>query len=39
VVTHQVNNGALADKGATSGEGVVRRRQGQTLAVVGRIQP
>ena len=39
VVTHQVNISALADQGAASGEGVVRRRQGQTLAVIGRIQP
>ena len=39
VVTHQVNIRALTGQGAASGEGVVLRRQGQALAVVGRITP
>ena len=39
VVTHHVNISALTGQGAASGEGVVLRRQGQTLTVVGRIQP
>jgi phosphohistidine phosphatase SixA len=39
VVTHQVNISALTGQGAASGEGVVLRRHGQALAVVGRIAP
>ena len=37
VVTHQVNIGALTGQGAAQGEGVVLRRQGQALVVIGRI--
>ena len=39
VVTHQVNISALTGEFAGSGEGLVLRRQGPTLAVVGRIRP
>ena len=39
VVTHQVNITALSDIVPASGEGVVLRRVGQELRVVGRIRP
>ncbi len=39
VVTHQVNISALTGQFAGSGEGVVLRRQGRALLVVGRIRP
>lgn len=39
VVTHQANLSSLTGQGAASGDGVLLRRQGQTRAVVGRIQP
>ena len=39
VVTHQVNITALSDIVPASGEGVVLRRIGQELSVVGRIRP
>lgn len=39
VVTHQVNITALADVVPASGEGIVLRRDGQRLQVVGRIRP
>ncbi len=39
VVTHQVNISALAGGGAASAEGVVLQREGDTLRVVGRIEP
>jgi len=39
VVTHQVNITALTGVFPASGEGVVLRRQGDTLATVGRLPP
>ena len=39
VVTHQVNITALSDIVPASGEGVVLRRAGHKLRVVGRIRP
>lgn len=39
VVTHQVNITALSNIMPASGEGVVLRRAGQALQVVGRIRP
>jgi phosphohistidine phosphatase SixA len=39
VVTHQVNITALSDIVPASGEGIVLRREGQQLHVVGRIRP
>jgi phosphohistidine phosphatase SixA len=39
VVTHQVNITALTDIVPASGEGVVLRRVGQELKLVGRIRP
>jgi phosphohistidine phosphatase SixA len=39
VVTHQVNISALTGQGTASGEGVVLRVEGDTLKLVGRIQP
>ncbi len=39
VVTHQVNISALTDGFTASGEGIVLRRLGQQLEVVGRIAP
>ncbi len=39
VSTHQVNITALTGMVPTSGEGVVLRRRGDALVVVGRIQP
>jgi len=39
VVTHQVNITALTGISPMSGEGIVLRRQGQALVVIGRIQP
>jgi len=39
VVTHQVNITALCDIVPASGEGVVLRRVGQELRLVGRIRP
>ena len=39
VVTHQVNISALTGQFAGSGDGLVLQRQGQALAVVGRIRP
>lgn len=39
VATHQVNITALTGIFPASGEGVVLRRDGETLAVVGRIRP
>lgn len=39
VVTHQVNIDALVGAGAASGEGVVLRRVGAQLEVIGRLLP
>ncbi len=39
VVTHQVNISALTGQFAGSGDGLVLRRRGQALEVVGRIRP
>lgn len=39
VVTHQVNISALTGQGAASGEGIVLRAEGDSLKLVGRIQP
>ncbi len=39
VVTHQVNISALTGQGTASGEGIVLRAEGDTLKLVGRIQP
>ncbi len=39
VVTHQVNITALTDTVPASGEGIVLRRVGQELRLVGRIRP
>ena len=39
VVTHQVNMQALTGIAPASGEGVVLRREGGQLQVVGRIKP
>jgi len=39
VVTHQVNITALSGTVPASGEGIVLRRVGQDLLVVGRIRP
>lgn len=39
VVSHQVNISAITGSGLASGEGIVLRRQGDELEVVGRIAP
>ena len=39
VVTHQVNISALTGQGTASGEGIVLRREGDALKLVGRIRP
>lgn len=39
VVTHQVNISALTDRFTRSGEGIVLRRNADTLELVGRILP
>lgn len=39
VVTHQVNVSAITGRGLASGEGVVLRRSGEALTVVGHVAP
>jgi phosphohistidine phosphatase SixA len=39
VVTHQVNISAITGRGLASGEGVVLRRSGEGLTVIGHIAP